>query len=100
MITIKTTDVSDELKIVKAKLMDAESLLECLTPDGLALTKELASLRAQLATARREIGTLLANLDHLAEATGEGLEGEDAAIVGQIRTEYDAFNASQEKLND
>lgn len=46
------------------------------------LIVRLADENAQL---RRDIGTLLANIDWMMEVTGEGPEGEDAAMIDAIR---------------
>lgn len=46
---------------------------------------EIARLIAENERLRSDCVILLANLDHLEECTGEGPEGEDRAIVDQIR---------------
>ncbi|MFG1370742.1 hypothetical protein V5F32_01035 [Xanthobacter oligotrophicus] len=38
----------------------------------------------------RDIGILLAQIDWLAECSGEGPEGEDAALIAQIRSDHEA----------
>jgi len=46
--------------------------------------------RREIARLRIDIGTLLANIRHLEEVTGEAIEGEDAEIVAEIEREHRA----------
>ena len=43
----------------------------------------------------RDIGILLAQIDWLAEAVGEGPEGEDAALVAQIRRDHETRKSAR-----
>ena len=45
----------------------------------------ITTLRQQLAEARNDCKIVMANLECVLEMTGESLDPEDAAIVGQIR---------------
>ena len=49
------------------------------------LIAEIKSLRAENERLKNDCLILLANIDWLQECTGEGLEGEDAVAVQQIR---------------
>ena len=54
----------------------------------LSLRLKLEELEKGKHQAKIDTGILLANLDYLEEATGEGPEDEDRAMVEQIRKEW------------
>lgn len=67
-----------------------------LTVDSEPVRSVLREAADAMSAAARDIGTLLAQIDALQEATGEALEAEDAALVSHIRQAWSGFQAPQE----
>lgn len=59
----------------------------CLMAQARDLAAEVLRLRAALEAAQNDCRILLANIDHIRDATGEGPEDEDGVIVAQIRAD-------------
>lgn len=66
----------------------------CAAPQSGGTVKVKAADIERQAQMDRDIGILLATIDWISEATGEGPEGEDAAMVAQIRADHEARLAS------